>query len=224
MWRVWFRTSPLQWCKSPLLSFMWLKRRPYGSHARSCGVPKKFTYTPGPVKPQRLQVQGRPPKCSWLLILGLGRERTLRNHPEGGKKKQKSINNLVLGESMRLCNHTTSRTLTHELLLISQSRCSRSRYVQISWLTRSTEWPLPFSFSCRHTAAPKASRLAMRPQLVVPSANMFSATRLINDISSKLSSKDSLLIIPAERKVEIKHKLEANVQKRSRLATSSFCC
>lgn len=134
MWRVWFRTSPLQWCKSPLLSFMWLKRRPYGSHARSCGVPKKFTYTPGPVKPQRLQVQGRPPKCSWLLILGLGRERTLRNHPEGKKKKQKSINNLVLGESMRLCNHTTEQN-THPWVVVDQPVPLLTQQVRADLLT-----------------------------------------------------------------------------------------
>ena len=91
-----------------------------------------------------------------------------------------------------------SRQLTHPLLLMSQSYFWRARYEEI-WLdTVSTHSGLPAPFKCPLSTAPKATNVAIRPQLVVPSLNVLSATSVTKDILSSRWSRSSLLTIPAE--------------------------
>lgn len=90
--------------------------------------------------------------------------------------------------------------LTHELFFRSHSFWLNRRYDEISSATMLGQCPRPDSISYLDTTAPKASRLAMRPQFVTPSLKSSVATELITLMSSPLSSKHSFASIPRSYK------------------------
>lgn len=113
-----------------------------------CSVSTKFTWSTGPVLPQYQQIQQRPWVCAWLSTQGLLLERTPQSHPgkekeRWGKKEADYVHwaqNTFWDNKRKLCSYfpPIMSLLTHALFFTIQSRCSDSRYAEISWLTSAT--------------------------------------------------------------------------------------